>query len=66
MAPLKQGSRGVLGIRGVQGGVRKDMGVIVVPPHGILTKKMIVCPTGVSSWVLLSNGGRMGEVVYLS
>ena len=44
MAPLKQGSRGVLGIRGVWGGVKKNRGVIVAPQHGLLTKKMVVPP----------------------
>ena len=31
--------QGCIGIRGVWGGVKKDTGVIVAPPHGILTKK---------------------------
>ena len=42
MAPLKQGSRGVMGITGVWGGVRDDRGVVVALPYGILTKKMFV------------------------
>ena len=36
MAPLKQGSRGVTGMRGVWGGLKYDRGIVVVPPHGIL------------------------------
>ena len=34
IVPLKQGSRAVMDIRGVQGCVKKDKGVIVAPPHG--------------------------------
>ena len=34
-----------MGIRGLWGGVRYDRGVGMVPPHGILTKKMFMPPT---------------------
>ena len=57
MAPLKQGSRGVLGIRGMWGGVKEDRGMIVAPLHGILTKKMVVPPTVISNWVMISSRG---------
>ena len=42
MVPLKQGSRGVMGIRGVWGDVRYDRGVVMPHPHGILTKKQTI------------------------
>ena len=35
MAPLKQGNRGFMGIRGVWGGVIYDRDVVIAPPHGI-------------------------------
>ena len=51
---------GVMDTRDVQGGVRYDRGVVVPPPHGILTKKMFVPPM-VSRWNVASpSKGREG------
>ena len=44
----------------MQGGAKKDRGVIVAPPHGILTKKMVVPPIIVSGWVMVSSRGERG------
>ena len=49
----------------MQEGVNKDRGVIVAPPHGILTKKMIV-PAIVSGWVMVSSRGVGRGWVHLS
>ena len=56
MAPLKQGNRSVMGIRGVQGGVRYDRGVVVASLDGILSKKMFMPPTMVSSREVVGPG----------
>ena len=53
MALLKQGSRAVMGIGGLWGGVKYDRSVVVAPLHGILTKQMFVPPL----WVVGGGGG---------
>ena len=50
-----------MGIRGVRGGVKKERGVIVAHPHGILTNMMVVPPTIVSSRVLVSSRWWVGR-----
>ena len=65
IAPLNWGIRGVMGIRGVQVGVRYDRGVVMVPPCGIHTKKMFVPPnmvSGLGGWggPCSGWGGRKG------
>ena len=47
MVPLKQGSRGGRGVfvLGWWGGVKGEIGMYYVTPHGIPTKNMVVPPT---------------------
>ena len=43
MVPLKWGSRSVVGIEGVQGGVLYGRGEVKAPPHGNTYQEETVC-----------------------
>ena len=58
-----------MGIRGVQGGVRYDRGVVMAPPHGIFTKKIFVPHTMISGFGVVQVEGWEGRgkgLFYLS
>ena len=55
-----------MGIRGVWGGVKGEYGCNVAPPHGILTKKMVLPPTIVSGWMISIQQGGWGGMECLS
>ena len=65
MAPLKQGSRGVWVQRMCREVHRENMGHNVAPPHGILTKKVVVPPTLASGWVISIQQGDWGKGLVL-
>ena len=53
MVPLKQGSKGVMGIRGVWGDVRYDRDVVMAPHMEYLPRRCL-CP---KLWLVGGGGG---------